>query len=749
MICAQCQEDNQDDAVQCAHCGAPLAPKADNGNTAKGDDGSAPYSVISESLKEVRSMGAVPDVLAAERVMGFGAAPDGEEEPHHRNEALAESLPQPEVPSAKGLADSVPSLEVPSKAELSDKIPVVGADTPGSQAAKIKDSGSIPAIYEEPGGHDSHRRDRATEGAEFASGNDVAPKAAEADAVAKTVSASSAQGASVAEEAAELFEGSALSDLTAPVLDFSGLETIVDSSYVPPVPNRTGDTMEIPVIKDEDRAGRSRQFMGVDDPKLDKQRSKEQKKIDRALAKEKKKAARTAKKAAAAAGVAAGTVAAGAAAATTAQAAEAGEAARSAVAPAASAASSASAGRSSRVSKDAGAKKSDRSSSAHTSERDSSSPYSDAPEAAKHSGVKGAGASATADRSASAGAAASRATSGAPSVYVDVAPSKEGSGADDKPAKGKGKLVAVVAILVIAALAAAVGVTYYLEMWGGKTVPNVVGSPASQAQAVLEEAGFTVAVEQQKSDSEEGLVLSQSPDGVRAEEGSAVTLVVAQSRIVPDVKGQALDAALAALAAEGYTDVVQTEQKSNEAEGTVLAVSPEAGTKAPSTQQITLTVAVPFTVPDVAGQSGEDAKAALEAEGYEVTVEYTYTEDVPQGDAVSTDPEAGTQLNSGSAVTLYLAKSRSAECVAYAQSYFNSTDKFIIGGTSYRIDPAKLTIEYIGDDTTRYTVAAIEYGTIFGIVVENNAAGWQNLTGIIRWDMQGNNVASDPEIRRA
>ncbi len=60
-----------------------------------------------------------------------------------------------------------------------------------------------------------------------------------------------------------------------------------------------------------------------------------------------------------------------------------------------------------------------------------------------------------------------------------------------------------------------------------------------------------------------------------------------------------------------------------------------------------------------------------------------------------------------------------------------------------------MTIEYIGDDTIRYTVSAIEYGSIFGIVVENNAAGWQNLTGTIRWDDQGNNVASDPSIKRA
>ena len=45
MICPQCHEDNQDDAAQCAHCGAPLAPEADNDAAAKRDNGAAPYSV--------------------------------------------------------------------------------------------------------------------------------------------------------------------------------------------------------------------------------------------------------------------------------------------------------------------------------------------------------------------------------------------------------------------------------------------------------------------------------------------------------------------------------------------------------------------------------------------------------------------------------------------------------------------------------------------------------------------------------
>lgn len=636
MICPQCHQENEDNAAECAHCGAPLSDE--------GSKGASPSALISESLEEVRSMAAVPEVLAAEKILG---AQDSGAEAAVRKEKLAEAVPELVVPSKAGLATQVPVPEPPSKTGLSDKIPVVDDAPAVSEAARLKSSGPVPAVYaEEP----------------------AVP--------------------SVAKEAAELFEGADYDELSAPALDFSGLETIVDSSYVPPAPSRTGDTMEIPVIED-DAAPRARQFVGGDDPKLAKQRSKEQKKIDRALAKEKKKNAKAAKKAA-------GAAAAGAVAAT----AVAAEAAHAAEAPAAAAAAEGAA---------------------------------PSPCAAQATEKKGGSAPKASD---------------APQEPAGEKPVAKAAEPAVPRKKSKAKVAVVCILLVAVAAAAAAGLTYHYELWGGKTIPSVTGQPAAEAQQTLEAAGFAVTVQQEKSDEPEGIVLAQSPEGRRAEAGSLVTLTVSVSRTIPAVVGMSADDALAALAAEGYSAVSQTEQKSNDAAGTVLAVSPEAGTKAPTTQEITLTVAVPFTVPDVAGMDGDQAKEALSAD-YEVDVRYTYTEDVQPGYAVSTDPEAGSQLNSGETVVLYLAKSRAAECVAYAQAYFNSTDKFVIGDANYRIDPAKLTIEYIGDDTIRYTVSAIEYGSIFGIVVENNAAGWQNLTGTIRWDDQGNNVASDPSIKRA
>ncbi len=326
---------------------------------------------------------------------------------------------------------------------------------------------------------------------------------------------------------------------------------------------------------------------------------------------------------------------------------------------------------------------------------------------------------------------------------------RRGAG-DGAPRPHRSRKPLVAAAVVVAAALIVAGVTWYLQLWGGKVVPDVVGRSQVDATYVLEDRGFAVQALPVKSDDVEGIVLLTDPgSGRRAEEGSTVVIHVSVARTVPDVVGLPQADAEAALAGEGLTSVALVEVKSNEEPGTVLSVTPEAGTKVKAATPLTVEVAVPYTVPEVEGLSQADATAALEAEGYEVRVARTYTEDVPEGTTVSTDPAAGTQLDSGSEVTLNVAKSRKAECLSYAQAYFQSSKYFVIGGKSYEIDPAKLTVDYVGDDTTRYSVSGIQYGSLFGIVVRDEATGWQTLTGTITWDGEGNVKASDPAIKRA
>lgn len=325
---------------------------------------------------------------------------------------------------------------------------------------------------------------------------------------------------------------------------------------------------------------------------------------------------------------------------------------------------------------------------------------------------------------------------------------RRGAADGPRPARSKAPLI-VVALIVCAALAVA-GVTWYLQLWGGKVVPDVLGKSQVDATYVLEDKGFAVRALTVKSDEVEGIVLLTDPDaGRRAEEGSEVVIHVSVSRTVPEVLGLPRAEVEAALDAEGLTAVTFTEVKSNSPEGTVLSVSPETGAKVKAATPVTVEVAIPYTVPDVEGMSGAEAVAALEAEGYVVEERAYKTEEIPEGTVVSTEPAAGSQLDSGSTVVLNVAKSRKAECLSYTQTYFQSSKYFVINGKNYEVDAAKLSVEYAGDDTVSYSVSAIEYASVFGIIVRNDAAGWQTITGTITWDDDGNVKASDPTIKRS
>lgn len=343
------------------------------------------------------------------------------------------------------------------------------------------------------------------------------------------------------------------------------------------------------------------------------------------------------------------------------------------------------------------------------------------------------------------------------SVPEEVVPVREGadaetpfSGPSARPPRAKGPIIAAACIALAIILAAVAGGTYMAEVWGGKTIPEVVGLSQPEAVDALAAKGFAAQAVEMKSDEPQGTVLSSDPEqGHRAEEGSTVTLSVAAPRIVPAIVGATSDEAAQALEAEGFTAVTYTEEKSNEAAGTVLAVSPEAGTEAKSGDAITVTVAVPYTVPDVEGMSEADAKAALEAEGYEVSTEWYTTEDIEEGTAVSTDPAAGSELNSGSEVTLYVAHSRGTELVDLTREILPGANLTNDEG-SFKVENIK-SCTYRGDGEVLYTVEARQYEVVtmpFGLGQETVfAKKLTTIEGGIVWNDDNEVSYASPSIR--
>ena len=319
---------------------------------------------------------------------------------------------------------------------------------------------------------------------------------------------------------------------------------------------------------------------------------------------------------------------------------------------------------------------------------------------------------------------------------------------DDKKPESKSKrfhgskIAAIVALVVVLAAGAAAGVTYQMEMWGGKVVPDVTGMTQADATYMLQNKGFTVRSTTVPSDSTEGLVLLMDPGaGARQEEGAEVVIHVSISRTVPKVVGSSQDSALKALSDNGFENVDVQLERSDEPEGTVLSVSPEEGQKAKASTGITLKVAQAYTVPDVSGMSYNEAVQAIKAAGLSSTAVYVYSETASEGAIMGVEPAAGSKVPSDTVVVISLAKSRASELTAAARSYLASTTLTASDGSSFTVSSVD-SVSYQGNDTVAFTASgkASKSVTVLGQTI-SVAGDSKQVSGTVTFD-SSNNVAS-------
>ncbi len=166
--------------------------------------------------------------------------------------------------------------------------------------------------------------------------------------------------------------------------------------------------------------------------------------------------------------------------------------------------------------------------------------------------------------------------------------------------KRRGPLIAIIAVIVLVLLAAGGGFLVYNATFAGAPIPNLVGMDLAKAQSTAEKAGFGVEVtsEEFSETAPKDTIVSSDPEpGGKLREGSAI--------------------------------------------GVSMSKGPER-----------------YAVPDVVGQSVTEATAAIEAAKLVVGSATTekYDDSVPVGMVASTDPEIGTQVKPGTAITVYLSK---------------------------------------------------------------------------------------------
>lgn len=248
-----------------------------------------------------------------------------------------------------------------------------------------------------------------------------------------------------------------------------------------------------------------------------------------------------------------------------------------------------------------------------------------------------------------------------------------------KSTRKKGMPVWGVALIVLAVLLGMGGVgfyTYSQELWGGKTVPAVVGVGQEAATKRLEDAGFKVSVNTEAADSNIGLVLACTPEpGTRAETSGGATITVAVARTIPQVKGLQMTDAKKALNDLGAVNIRIQSVNSDAEAGTVVEVTPSEGSEFKSTDEVVLSVATPYVVPDVVGLTADAAKTAVEKAGLTAKVTYVQS-DAAHNYVVGCSPDAGTQASAGETVELNVSSPYPDKVTSLA-AYLSSSSKDI------------------------------------------------------------------------
>jgi beta-lactam-binding protein with PASTA domain/predicted Ser/Thr protein kinase len=199
---------------------------------------------------------------------------------------------------------------------------------------------------------------------------------------------------------------------------------------------------------------------------------------------------------------------------------------------------------------------------------------------------------------------------------------------------------------------------------GDATIPFVRGSPQDEATKKLKAAGFKVDVRKEYNDEvAKGKVIETSPaEGQQLTRGTSVTLVVSRGPRqveVPDVVGKNRDDAEAQLEDLGLKVTFTEREDADKDPGTVLEMSPAAGSQVEKNATVNLVVAKEpkqVEVPDVVGDGGtsvNDAVDALEQAGFRVRQKEKKV-DTPDEDSlvISQDPAGGQKRDKGSRVTI-------------------------------------------------------------------------------------------------
>ncbi|MCH9693177.1 MAG: PASTA domain-containing protein [Gammaproteobacteria bacterium] len=203
------------------------------------------------------------------------------------------------------------------------------------------------------------------------------------------------------------------------------------------------------------------------------------------------------------------------------------------------------------------------------------------------------------------------------------------------------------------------GIGIYFLVSGSSGVPDVVNMTVEEAIEALEEDDLVAIVSESASldeDADPGTIISQDPEaGEDAPDNGEIALVMVQASIkAPQLIGLTVPAAVEKLTAAGLTLGEKSfERGGQHPGGAIIAQSLSAGEPALPGQSVNLTIEEQMTqVPGVEGMAFVDAERLLVSLGLVIGETEKVQGNGAPGSVISQNPAEGTQVESGSAVSM-------------------------------------------------------------------------------------------------
>lgn len=196
------------------------------------------------------------------------------------------------------------------------------------------------------------------------------------------------------------------------------------------------------------------------------------------------------------------------------------------------------------------------------------------------------------------------------------------------------------------------------------SVPDVTGKSESDAQKILEDAGFVVKSEATYSDDvDEGDVIYTDPAaGSKLKEGDTVTMKVsmgAEKAEVPSLTGKSESEAQSLLAQAGLeVGNVTSKYSDSVAEGCIISQGIKAGKKVSKGTSVDYEVSQGpqiklVTVPSLSGKTADEAEMALQNAGLSGAREFE-NNDVAVGYVFKQSASPGSQVEQGTTITYWI-----------------------------------------------------------------------------------------------